>query len=92
MARGSDNGHSGVPGDPPADGAVDFGRVLAEHPLVIASNRGPVTFSIQDDGTFRSRKGSGGVVPAVSALAREHQPVWIAASMTDGDRARAEVA
>ena len=92
MARGSDNGHSGAPGDPPADGAVDFGRVLAEHPLVIASNRGPVTFSIQDDGTFRSRKGSGGVVTAVSAIAREHQPVWIAASMTDGDRARAEVA
>ncbi len=92
MARGSDNGHTGVPGDPPADGAVDFGRVLAEHPLVIASNRGPVTFSIQDDGTFRSRKGSGGVVTAVSAIAREHQPVWIAASMTDGDRARAEVA
>lgn len=69
-----------------------FERVLRERALIIASNRGPVTFSHQDDGTFSSRKGSGGVVTAVSAIARDFQPIWIAASMTDGDRMRAEVA
>ena len=57
--------------------------------LIIASNRGPVTFSYPDDGTFTSRKGSGGVVTAVSAIARDRQPIWIAAAMTDGDRQRA---
>src|SRR5215212_162134 len=61
-------------------------------PLIIASNRGPVTFSRQADGSFEARKGSGGVVTAVSAIAREHKPIWIAAAMTEGDRQRAAVA
>ncbi|MGH2558027.1 MAG: alpha,alpha-trehalose-phosphate synthase (UDP-forming) [Thermomicrobiales bacterium] len=67
-------------------------RLLADRMLIVASNRGPVTFMQADDGSFSSRKGSGGVVTAVSAIARDHQPVWIAAAMTEGDRARAEVA
>ncbi|MCA9862959.1 MAG: trehalose-6-phosphate synthase, partial [Thermomicrobiales bacterium] len=64
----------------------------APRPLIIASNRGPVTFTRRAGGSFDSRKGSGGVVTAVSAVARERQPVWIAAAMTDGDRQRAAVA
>ena len=67
-------------------------RFLAERALIVASNRGPVTFSYEDDGSFTSRRGSGGVVTAVSAIARDRQPIWIAAAMTEGDRARAEVA
>src|SRR3954468_22665055 len=62
---------------------------LGTRPLIIASNRGPVTFSRQSDGSFEARKGSGGVVTAVSAIARERQPIWIAAAMTEGDRLRA---
>src|SRR3954468_5939200 len=62
---------------------------LGTRPLIIASNRGPVTFSRQADGSFDARKGSGGVVTAVSAIARERQPIWIAAAMTEGDRERA---
>ena len=61
-------------------------------PLIIASNRGPVTFTRRSGNTFDARKGSGGVVTAVSAIAREHQPIWIAAAMTEGDRQRAELA
>ncbi|MFM9105074.1 MAG: trehalose-6-phosphate synthase, partial [Chloroflexota bacterium] len=77
----------------PAEAAMpQFEDVLRERALIIASNRGPVTFSRQDDGSFTSRKGSGGVVTAVSAIARDYQPIWIAASMTEGDRLRAEVA
>ena len=63
--------------------------LLASRPLIIASNRGPVTFSRRADGSFEARKGSGGVVTAVSAIARERQPIWIAAAMTEGDRQRA---
>src|ERR687897_283686 len=62
---------------------------LGTRPLIIASNRGPVTFSRQADGSFEARKGSGGVVTAVTAIAREHKPIWIAAAMTEGDRERA---
>src|SRR3954467_8032002 len=76
----------------PSDGSVPIEEFLANRTLIVASNRGPVTFSYSDDGTFTSRKGSGGVVTAVSAIARDRQPLWIAAAMTDGDRARAEVA
>jgi trehalose 6-phosphate synthase len=71
----------------PSSAAVDTG--LGTRPLIIASNRGPVTFSRQADGSFDARKGSGGVVTAVSAIARERQPIWIAAAMTEGDRLRA---
>lgn len=65
---------------------------LPPRPLIIASNRGPVTFTRRSGGAFDARKGSGGVVTAVSAVARERQPIWIAAAMTDGDRQRAEIA
>jgi trehalose 6-phosphate synthase len=61
-------------------------------PLIIASNRGPVSFTRRNDGSFTARKGSGGVVTAVSAVARDRQPIWIAAAMTEGDRQRAAVA
>ena len=65
------------------------GTVLTNRTLIIASNRGPVTFTQESDGSFTTRKGSGGVVTAVSALARDRQPIWVAAAMNDGDRARA---
>ncbi|MDQ3045335.1 MAG: trehalose-6-phosphate synthase [Chloroflexota bacterium] len=71
---------------------IDADLILADRTLILASNRGPVTFSVNEDGGFSSRKGSGGVVTAVSAIARDRQPIWIAAAMTDGDRARAKAA
>jgi trehalose 6-phosphate synthase len=79
--------------DPPrAASTIDLNGGLASRPLIIASNRGPVTFTQRSGGAFEARKGSGGVVTAVSAIARERQPIWIAAAMTDGDRQRAEQA
>ncbi len=60
--------------------------------LIIVSNRGPVTFTGRGNGQFEARKGSGGVVTAVSAVARERKPIWIAAAMTEGDRQRAALA
>jgi trehalose 6-phosphate synthase len=69
--------------------ATNLDTDLDTHPLIIASNRGPVTFSRQADGSFDARRGSGGVVTAVTAIARERQPIWIAAAMTEGDRLRA---
>ena len=65
---------------------------LEERALIVASNRGPVTFRWQSGTKFTSQRGSGGVVTAVSSIARERQPVWIACAMTDGDRKRAELA
>src|SRR5918994_3805683 len=57
---------------------------LGARPLIIASNRGPVTFSQQADGSFDARKGSGGVVTAVYAISRGRRPIWIAGGLTEG--------
>src|SRR4051812_24751350 len=55
-------------------------------PLVLVSNRGPVTF--QDDGSVK--RGTGGLVTALSGLASHRDATWIASALTDGDIARAE--
>ncbi len=78
------------------DAATNVGRapneaLLAAHPLIIAANRGPVEFTRHDDGTFTHKRGSGGVVTAMSALGRYVDPIWVASAMTEGDRAQAVV-
>jgi trehalose 6-phosphate synthase len=55
-------------------------------PLILASNRGPVTFA--DDGSFR--RGTGGLVTALIGLATHREITWIASAMTDGDVAMSE--
>lgn len=62
--------------------------ILSSRPLIVVSNRGPVTFTQRKDGSFSSRQGSGGLVTAVRSVLRDHEAIWIAAAMTDGDRAR----
>ncbi len=55
-------------------------------PLVLVSNRGPVTF--QEDGEVR--RGTGGLVTALTGLASHRDVTWIASAMTDEDVAVAE--
>jgi trehalose 6-phosphate synthase len=57
-------------------------------PLVLVSNRGPVTF--QDDGSVK--RGGGGLVTALTGLASHRDAVWIASAMTDADARRAREA
>jgi trehalose 6-phosphate synthase len=54
-------------------------------PLVLVSNRGPVTF--QDDGS--AKRGTGGLVTALTGLASHRDAVWIASALTDGDARKA---
>src|ERR1700710_1898721 len=54
--------------------------------LVLVSNRGPVTFS--DDGSYK--RGTGGLVTALTGLASHRDAVWIASAMSDGDIEAAE--
>jgi trehalose 6-phosphate synthase len=62
------------------------GRVL------IASNRGPVSFSLGDDGKLTSRRGGGGVVSGLSDIAGQAEVLWVCAALTDADRAAARAA
>jgi trehalose 6-phosphate synthase len=54
-------------------------------PLVLVSNRGPVTF--QDDGSVK--RGTGGLVTALTGLASHRDAVWIASALTEGDARKA---
>jgi len=62
------------------------GRVL------IASNRGPVSFSLGNDGKLTSRRGGGGVVAGLSAVAGRAEVLWVCAALNDADRAAARAA
>jgi trehalose 6-phosphate synthase len=57
-------------------------------PLVLVSNRGPVTF--EDDGSMS--RGTGGLVTALTGLASYRAATWIASAMTQGDAERAHEA
>jgi len=52
-----------------------------DRPLVLVSNRGPVTF--QEDGSIK--RGTGGLVTALTGLASHRDAIWIASAMTDRD-------
>jgi trehalose 6-phosphate synthase len=54
--------------------------------IVITSNRGPFSFEAREDGSYRVRRGSGGLVTALSALAQKHDVLWVASAMSDDDR------
>ena len=55
-------------------------------PLVLVSNRGPVTFG--PDGEVK--RGTGGLVTALTGLASHREAIWIASAMSEEDVAQAE--
>lgn len=55
-------------------------------PLIVASNRGPVTFERGTDGTFEPHRGAGGLVTALIGALQDAGGLWVAAAMSDGDR------
>lgn len=56
--------------------------------MIVVSHRGPVSFRREPDGSFATRRGSGGVVSALAPLILGRDDVrWIAAAIGDDDRA-----
>ena len=64
--------------------------ILSRRPLILASNRGPVEHRLTSDGRTEVRRGSGGVVTALSSLIQNHEFTWVASAMGEGDRRVAE--
>ncbi|CAB4915116.1 unannotated protein [freshwater metagenome] len=60
----------------------------ADAPFVLVSNRGPVTF--EEDGTVR--RGTGGLVTALTGLLAHRSAVWVASAMTPADAERSREA
>lgn len=54
--------------------------------LIIATNRGPVEYFKTKEGQIKSRRGSGGVVTALTSTVSKVNSTWVALAMTEGDR------
>src|SRR5437588_434027 len=59
---------------------------MADQPLVLVSNRGPVTFGPAGE----IKRGTGGLVTALIGLASHRDVTWVASAMTDEDVEAAE--
>jgi trehalose 6-phosphate synthase len=59
--------------------------------VLVASNRGPVSLTVGQDGGLTAKRGGGGLVSGLSSISatdgEEH--VWVCAALSDGDRAAA---
>jgi len=65
---------------------------MASAALLVASNRGPLSFTESDDGTLVARRGGGGLVSGLSTVGRTTDTVWVCAALSDADRAAARQA
>ncbi|HEX3310778.1 MAG TPA: trehalose-6-phosphate synthase, partial [Streptosporangiaceae bacterium] len=59
--------------------------------MLVASNRGPVSYQFGADGSLTSSRGGGGMIAGVAdglaALGPGASPTWICAALSDADRA-----
>lgn len=62
-------------------------RYFENRSLIIASNRGPVTFESDSDGSLKITRGTGGLVTALTGLAQHAEALWIACAQTKSDSA-----
>ncbi|MBN0045044.1 trehalose-6-phosphate synthase [Streptomyces actuosus] len=54
--------------------------------VLVASNRGPVSYQVREDGSLTARRGGGGLVSGLSAIGPETGALWVCSALSDGDR------
>ncbi|WKK26488.1 trehalose-6-phosphate synthase [Streptomyces olivoreticuli] len=54
--------------------------------ILVASNRGPVSYKQDADGRLTAGRGGGGLVSGLSAMDRDAGAVWVCTAMSEGDR------
>ena len=59
---------------------------LADRTLIVASNRGPVTFHEDENGQLQYQRGSGGLVTALTGMAQHAEVRWVACAKTEEDK------
>ncbi|MFJ8230619.1 trehalose-6-phosphate synthase [Streptomyces sp. NPDC094448] len=70
----------------PADAARDRSPAPGSARVLVASNRGPVSYTLRDDGTLDAKRGGGGVVSGLSAIGARDDALWVCCALGDGDR------
>ena len=64
--------------------------MAARRKLIVVSNRGPVSFTRDEEGNRVTRRGGGGLVTALRSFVAHHDVTWIASAMSVEDRAVAD--
>ena len=54
--------------------------------VVVASNRGPLSFRADDDGALTATRGGGGLVSALRSVLASGDAVWVCAALSEADR------
>ena len=61
-------------------------------PLILVSNRGPLTFTRGPDGELRSERSGGGLVTALLGLTEHTPALWISAAISEAEEEMSRVA
>ncbi|MGC5565473.1 alpha,alpha-trehalose-phosphate synthase (UDP-forming) [Streptomyces sp. FR-108] len=56
------------------------------HPVLVASNRGPVSYTKDESGELTAKRGGGGLVSGLSAIGPDAGALWVCSALGDGDR------
>ncbi|MFG2474001.1 trehalose-6-phosphate synthase [Streptomyces fagopyri] len=56
------------------------------HRILVASNRGPVSYEVLEDGSLQARRGGGGLVSGLSAIGPDAGALWVCSALGEGDR------
>ncbi|MFI1409658.1 trehalose-6-phosphate synthase [Streptomyces sp. NPDC020707] len=56
------------------------------HPVLVASNRGPVSYTKGESGELTAKRGGGGLVSGLSAIGPDAGALWVCSALGDGDR------
>lgn len=59
---------------------------MTRRPLIVVSNRGPVSFARDDEGARVVRRGAGGLATALRGLLVHQDVTWIASAISEEDR------
>lgn len=54
--------------------------------VLVASNRGPVSYEVQENGELTAKRGGGGLVSGLSAIGPDADALWVCSALSDGDR------
>ncbi|MFJ8717746.1 trehalose-6-phosphate synthase [Streptomyces violaceus] len=54
--------------------------------VLVASNRGPVSYTVGEDGSLNAKRGGGGLVSGLSAIGSDADALWVCSALSDGDR------
>ena len=56
------------------------------HNILVASNRGPISYTQDETGTLTAKRGGGGLVSGLSAIGPDAGALWVCSALGDGDR------